>query len=163
MSRIRNPDWQEDEELHEDLQRYVLQNLQRKEVLDFVQRDYPQYSWSLPTLSRRMSHFGIKYVDYNIAPGEVKDAFRKENAGPGQLLGYRSMQKKIREEHNLAVPRGLVYDVMTDEDPDSLRRRQNVGRPKKRRGPTGTFTSLVSLKFQILQFPDFQVGHTVKF
>ena len=146
MSRIRNLDWQEDEELREDLQRYVLQNLQRKEVLDFVERDYPQYAWSLPTLSRRMSHFQIKYIDYTISPAEVKDAFRKENAGPGQLLGYRSMQRKIREEHNLAVPRGLVYDVMTDEDPDSLRRRQNVGRPEKRRGPTGTFTSLVSLK-----------------
>ena len=53
MSRIRNLDWQEDEELREDLQRYVLQNLQRKEVLDFVERDYPQYAWSLPTLSRR--------------------------------------------------------------------------------------------------------------
>jgi hypothetical protein len=44
MSRIRNPDWQEDEELHEDLPRYVLEKLLRKEVLDFVQRDYPQYS-----------------------------------------------------------------------------------------------------------------------
>ena len=93
-----------------------------------------------------MSHFQIKYIDCTISPEEVKDAFRKENARPGQLLGYRSMQRKIREEHNLVVPRGLVYDVMTDEDPDSLRRRQNVGRPKKRRGPTGTFTSLVSLK-----------------
>ncbi len=96
-------------------------------MLDFVQRDYPQYAWSLPSLSRRMSHFGIKYTDYNISPEEVRDAFRKENAGPGQLLGYRSMQKKIREEHNLAVPRGLVYDVMTDEDPDSLRPGADLG------------------------------------
>jgi hypothetical protein len=95
MSRIRNLDWQEDEELREDLKRYVLQNLQRKEVLDFVQRDYPQYTWSLPTLSRRMSHFGIKYVDYTISLEEVRDAFREENAGPGQLLEYRSMQRKI--------------------------------------------------------------------
>ena len=55
-----------------------------------------------------MSHFQIKYIDYTISPAEVKDAFRKENAGPGQLLGYRSMQRKIREEHNLVVPQGLV-------------------------------------------------------
>ena len=73
MSRIRNLDWQEDEELREDLQRYVLQNVQRKEVLDFVERDYPLYAWSLPTLSRRMSHFQIKYIDYTISPAEVKD------------------------------------------------------------------------------------------
>ena len=76
-------------------------------MLDFVQRDYPQYAWSLPTLSHRMSHFQIKYIDYTISPEEFKDAFRKENAGPGQLLGYRSLQKKIQEEHNLAVPSGV--------------------------------------------------------
>ena len=55
MSRIRNPTWQNDENLKADIQKYVLQNLTRKEVLDFLGRDYPQYAWSLPTLSRRMA------------------------------------------------------------------------------------------------------------
>ena len=40
--RIRNPDWQEDDNLKDDLQRYVVENFRRKEILDFVERDYPQ-------------------------------------------------------------------------------------------------------------------------
>ena len=55
MSRIRNPTWENNENLKADIQKYVLQNLPRKEVLDFLGRDYPQHAWSLPTLSRRMA------------------------------------------------------------------------------------------------------------
>jgi hypothetical protein len=66
--------------------------------------------------------------------------------GPGQLLGYRAMQRKIREQHQLPVPRiiNLVYDVMTMVDPAGLERRGHVGKKKIRRGGTGTFTLLVS-------------------
>ena len=58
MSRIRNPNWENDENLKADIQKYVLQNFTRREVLDFLGRDYPQYAWSPPTLSRRMAYFG---------------------------------------------------------------------------------------------------------
>ena len=37
--------------VREDLKRYVLQNLSRREILDFVYRDYAQYAWSLGTLT----------------------------------------------------------------------------------------------------------------
>ena len=63
--------------------------------------------------------------------------------GPGQYLGYRAMQRKLREQHKLAVPRNLVYDVMGMVDPEGLERRGNVGQKKRQRGATGTFTSLV--------------------
>ena len=39
----------------------------------------------------------------------------EETKGTGTLLGYRLMHRKIREEHGLAVPRGL--DVMSDVNP----------------------------------------------
>ncbi|KAJ7377164.1 hypothetical protein OS493_030363 [Desmophyllum pertusum] len=52
------------------------------------------------------------------------------------------MQRKICEQHQLAVPQGLVYDVMTKVDPEGLERRRKVGRGKRQRGATGTFTSL---------------------
>ena len=145
MSRIRNADWEDDENLAEDLKKYVLANLRRSEVLDFVQRDYPQYAWSLGTLSRRMSYFGIKYVDYNLTVAEVEEAVCEETDGPGQLLGYRALQKKIREQHQLAVPRALVYDVLTKVDPEGLERQRNAGRGKRKRGATGTLTSLVGV------------------
>ena len=133
MSRMRNPTWENDENMKADIQKYVLQNLTRKEVLDFLGRDYPQYAWSLPSLSRRMAYFEIKYIDYETDLKVVEMAVKEKISGPGQLLGY----------HQLAVPRGLVYDVMTKVDPEGLESRGKVGQKKRRRGPTGTFTSLV--------------------
>ena len=37
-----NP-WYEDQNMKEDLKRYVQQNLKRKEILDFMKRDYAMY------------------------------------------------------------------------------------------------------------------------
>ena len=142
---IRNSDWEDDEQLKSDLQRYVKQNLRRREILDFVRRDFPEYAWSLGTLSRRLAFFGIQYIKYNTDIEEVETAVREEIEGPGQLLGYRAMHKKLREQHNLAVSRDLVHDVMGLVDPEGLQRRGDVGKKKRRRGATGTFTSLVRL------------------
>jgi hypothetical protein len=44
------------------------------------------------------------------------------------------MHKRIREQHGLAVPRGLVYDVMTLDDEDGLQRRKAVGKKKGEKG-----------------------------
>ena len=142
---IRNSDWEDDEQLKSDLQRYVKQNLRGREILDFVRRDFPEYAWSLGTLSRRLAFFGIQYIKYDTDIEEVETAVREEIEGPGQLLGYRAMHKKLREQHNLAVPRDLVHDVMGLVDPEGLQRRGDVGKKKRRRGATGTFTSLVRL------------------
>ena len=98
--------------------------LKREEILDFVKRDYPNYSWSLETLSRRLKHFNIKYVNHAITVEAVETAVRQELDGPGQLLGYRALHKVIREKHELAVPRQLVYDVMTNVDPEALEGRR---------------------------------------
>ena len=113
--------------------------------MDFVRRDFPEYAWSSGTLSRRLAFFGIQYIKYDTDIEEVETAVREEIEGPGQLLGYRAMHKKLREQHNLAVPRDLVHDVMGLVDPEGLQRRGDVGKKKRRRGATGTFTSLVRL------------------
>ena len=55
MSRVRNSNWEDDEELKEDLERYVKQNLKREEILDFVLKKYPMYAWSLRTLKESLS------------------------------------------------------------------------------------------------------------
>ena len=49
------------------------------------------------------------------------------------------MQRKIREQHKLAVPRNLVH-VMGMVDPEGLTGRGNVGQKKRQRGATGRFT-----------------------
>ena len=91
-----------------------------------MSRDYAQYAWSLGTLSRRLAYFDIKYIEYNTDLKEVEAALQSELQGPGQLLGYRSKQRKMWEQHQLAVPRNLVYDLMTELDPDGLEQRGSV-------------------------------------
>ena len=71
--------------LQRDLRKYVKENLKRREILDFVRRDYSSYSWSL-TPDRRLRFFDIKYIDYDTPLEAVSNAIDKELNGPGVLL-----------------------------------------------------------------------------
>lgn len=88
---FRNDAWTDDNYLKEKLATYVHQGLQRLEILDFMKRDFNQYTWSLRTLCRRMSHFGISYTDSGVTLNEIHEAVKKELDGPGKQLGYRAM------------------------------------------------------------------------
>ena len=141
--RIRNPDWLEDVELENELRKHVSRNLRQSEIVDLMRVKFPMYSWSLRTLSRRLHHFGITFTDYSVDVDNIKEVVEKEMKGPGKLLGYRSLHKKVREVHGLNVPRNLVYNVMMDVNSEGLEERGGVGmtkRPKR----TGSFTSNVS-------------------
>ena len=140
--RLRNVDWKDNEKLEKDPKRYVAQNLQGTEILDFVKREYHEYGWSLRILNRRLSYFKIRYNDYDTDLNELENAVRQEMDGPGALLGYRALHKKIREVHGLKVPRNMVYDMMYMVDPTGLDERGSVGRLRRPRR-TKKFTSKV--------------------
>ena len=53
-----------------------------------------------------MNHFGIKYVDYSLTVAVVEEVVFEENDGPVQLLGYRALQTKIRQQHEACRPTG---------------------------------------------------------
>ena len=89
--------------------------MKRSKGLDFLKRDYPEYACSLPTLDRRMRYFDIKYINYKTTVDEVVAASNTENDGPGQLLGYCALHKKLREQHRLAVPRVFVFPTQRDQ------------------------------------------------
>ena len=120
--------------------------MKRSEVFDFLKRDYPEYAWSLPTLDRRMRYFDMKYINFETTVDEVVAAFNTKNDGPGQLFGYRSMHKNLREHHGLAVPRGVVYDVITM--PEGLEHRKNVGK-KERLLDNRLYTTLAQLSMHM--------------
>lgn len=63
----------------------------------------------------------------------------KEVDGPGKLLGYRAMHKKLRQVHGLNVPRDLVHAVMYDVDPEGLEGRCCVGTGRRKK--KGCFTT----------------------
>ena len=124
-------EWQEDEDLKHDLEEYVKQNMKRNELLDFVREQYPMYAWSLRTLCRRLNYFKIQYIDLDTDLEAVEEAVRKELSGPGSLLGYRALTSKLREVHNIKIPRDLVYAMMQEVDPTGLEERGGVGQPKR--------------------------------
>ena len=132
---IMAQNWKTDETLKCDLENYVSQNLQRREIINFMERDYPFYAWSIPTLDRRLKYFEIKYINREISVEDVQDAVQKELAGPGKLLGYRAMAHKVRTEHKLNVPRHLVYTVMSELDPEGLEERSVNKKLKKKKIP----------------------------
>ena len=65
-------DWKNDGRVKLNLQNYVKQNLQRKEILDFVTRDFPDYKWGFRSSCRRLQFFGIRYIDRTTTVEEVK-------------------------------------------------------------------------------------------
>lgn len=142
-NQIRNADWMQDQTLKDDLSQYVRQNWKKSEILDFIELKYPMYAWSGRTLARRLQYFDIKFTDYEVDIEDMKEAVRREMDGPGQLLGYRSMQQKVREIHRLNVPRDVVYAVMKEVSPEGLQARGGVGKAKRHQR-TNTYVTGVS-------------------
>lgn len=103
MARIRNDSWKVNQELRDDLEEYVKRDYRRNEILNSVQRRYPNYAWSMRTLATRLKHFEISYINYDANVDAVHAAVSTECEGPGSKLGYRSMCQKIREVHGLQV------------------------------------------------------------
>ena len=96
--RIRTSEWESDGELKRELSKYVTKGLQRNEILSYMLGDFPQYSWSIKTLDRRMRYFNIFYHSNNVFLNAVKEAVKRDLNGPGELLGYRAMHLKIRQK-----------------------------------------------------------------
>ena len=80
---------------------------------------------------------------------------QKEVEGPGRLLGYRALHEKIREVHNLNVPRNLVYVMMEEVDPEGLEERSCVG--ERKRPPKGAFNFQGILNIVLLNICNFTI------
>ena len=92
-----------------------------------------------------MSFFEIKFINYKILSENVALAARKEMQEPGKYLGYRAMTRKIREVNCMNVLRDLVYEIMSNVNPEVLPARGFVG--KSRRPPRRVlFVSMVRTK-----------------
>ena len=120
MADNRFSSWKEDDLLKRAMQTYV--------------------EWSIRTLDRRLRHFGVYYNDNTVSVEDVEEAIKKELEGPGKLLGYRALHKKVRQKYDILVTRDQVYDVMYDLDPEGLAARGGVGAKKIRR-KKGNFSS----------------------
>ena len=66
MSDFREAMWKNNADLKEALLKYVGQGLQRREMLDFLARDFPLYAWSLRALNRRLRQTLIYFIGFVI-------------------------------------------------------------------------------------------------
>ena len=110
MSDFRVAFWKNNTNLKEALLKYVGRGLQRREMLDFLTRDFPLYAWSVRMLDRKLRHFDIFFNDGTFIVDLVMKAFETEPNAPGNLLGCRAMHTKIRQEHGLKVTKDQVYE-----------------------------------------------------
>lgn len=46
IAAMGSGEWKEDNQLEQDLRKYIAQNLKRSEVLDFVKQDFSEYTWN---------------------------------------------------------------------------------------------------------------------
>ena len=86
-------------------------------------------------MDRRLRHFSIHYIDTETTSEEVLEAVDKELDGPGQCLGYQSMNQKLRTEHNIKVPRHVVHNVIRYLNPDGIENRKVSKKRKKKKQP----------------------------
>eukprot|EP00794_Sanderia_malayensis_P002327 gene2327-2679_t len=100
---------------------------------------FPQYLWSICSLDKRLRFFNIYYNKPETRVEDVKVAVVTELEGPGKLLGYRLMHKKIRQKYDLFVTRDQVHNMICDIDPEALAASGNIG--WKRNKKKGDFTS----------------------
>ena len=108
--------------------------MQRNEILDYVSRDYPDYSWSLRTLDRRLRYFDIYYINKNLPFDEARNAVKNELNRPGKPLGYRAMHLKLRQKYSMNLPRDYVHNLMSEADPEGLAERRPGFKKKKKKG-----------------------------
>ena len=124
--RIYNSSGKDDLYLMQQLKKHNSKGMRLQEILSYMKRYFGQYSWSLITLNRRLRFLNIYCHDKNITVDEVTEAIKKECKGHGQLLGYRAIYHKIRQDHGLNVTRDQVYAAMTDVDPEGLEKRKPI-------------------------------------
>ena len=87
-------DWEDDENLKQDLAMYVRQGLKRDEIISFLNPDYSCYKWSIRTLDRRLRYFNIYYNDAETPVEAVREAVQKEFNGPASFSGIGRCIKK---------------------------------------------------------------------
>lgn len=108
MEKFQNPEWKGDDELQTDLKKYVLQNLKRSEILDFMNRVCSQYAWSLGTLSRKFNYFNIKYINYDVTVEEVEEVMGEDQMVQGSFYGIVGYIGKFESNVTLQFLRACV-------------------------------------------------------
>ena len=117
MSDFREALWKNNGGLKEASLKYVGQGLQRREVLDFLTRDFPLYAWSLRALDTRFRHCDIFFNDGAGKVDHVMRAVKTELNGPGKQLHNLSCEARDGTyNHARTVLSALVLQEISHYD-----------------------------------------------
>lgn len=62
-----------------------------------MQRDFPEYTWSLRTLDRRLRFLDINKTDNSVPLEEVQRVVLGEISSPGSFFGCSGIHAQIRQ------------------------------------------------------------------
>ena len=102
---------------------YFSRKYEYNTILDFLEQHH-DIKMSKRTLLNRLKEYDLTRGNCEIDEAVIRDHIRKELEGPGSLLGYRAMWRKLHLKYGIDVPRSVVEILLRQMDPEGTRLRQ---------------------------------------
>lgn len=108
---------------------YFSKNYDYYTILRFLEK-FNDINMSKGTLLNRLKEYGLRRRGCGANEEEVRQYIQQELDGPGCLLGYRAMWRKLHSKYGINVPRAIVQDLLCELDPEgsNLRRAHRLKR-----------------------------------
>ena len=102
---------------------YFSRKYEYNTILDFLDK-YHDIKMSKRTLLNRLKEYGLSRRNCEIDEAILREHISRELEGPGNLLGYRAMWRKLHLKYDINVPRSSVEILLREMDPEGTRLRQ---------------------------------------
>lgn len=102
---------------------YFERKYEYKTILLFLEK-YHGIKISRGTLLNKLSALGLRRRELNVDEDAVRHIILRELQGPGRLLGYRPMWRKLHQKYGINVPRYAVQYLLRELNPEGSRLRQ---------------------------------------
>ena len=109
--------------MEEAIRYYFGKNYKYKTILALLEK-YNNISISKRTLLNKLREYRLRRRGNVVDCNHVKDCIQRELDGSGQMLGYRSMWRRLQSKYNVHVPRLIVQTILRDLDPEGSRLRR---------------------------------------
>ena len=109
--------------MEEAIRYYFGKNYKYNTILALLEK-YNNISISKRTLLNKLREYGLRRRGNIVDCNHVKDCIQRELDGSGQMLGYRSMWRRLQSKYNVHVPRLVVQTILRDLDPEGSRLRR---------------------------------------
>eukprot|EP00794_Sanderia_malayensis_P012403 gene12403-13687_t len=127
MQRVMKESKMADEdELEEAVRYYFLKDFEYDTILNFLEK-YHGIKISKRKLQDRLKRYGLSRrtsQDNQIDEQRIRQYILLELDGPGRLLGYRALWRKLHLRYRITTPRSIVQTLLRELDPEGSRLRQ---------------------------------------